>query len=110
MSRGAFCVRMRQIFWNETFSSPEATSESFTSYGNAVKNGHANTSHHHTTAVQSQLQNPLAHHRMQLPTMAENPEINPAVPVQHDSGATKTSGVEIPAELVSLLRIIKTFI
>ena len=47
---------------------------------------------------------------MQLPTMAENPEINPAVPVQHDSGATKTSGVEIPAELVSLLRIIKTFI
>ena len=47
---------------------------------------------------------------MQLPTMAEDPEINPSVPVQHDSGATKTSGVEIPAELVSLLRIIKTFI
>ena len=74
--------------------------ERFTSYSTAVENGHVNTRHHHTNALQPQLLNPSAHRRIQQhSTMAENPEINPSLPVQNNSGAPE------PLELKSLLNL-----
>lgn len=74
--------------------------ERFTSCSTAVENGRVNTRRHHTNALQPQLLNPSAHHRIQqLSTMAENPEINPSLPVQNNSGAPK------PLELKSLLNL-----
>ena len=90
--------------------------EGYSSYSNAVKNGHLRTDRiYHPSETQQQQRNPLHFHLQNGPPPTMHPtehlEPNSSASLQNDqSGASNTSGVEMPKELVSFLRFIKTLL
>jgi len=90
--------------------------EGYSSYSNAVRNRHLRTDRiYHPSQTQQQQRNPLHFHLQNGPPPTMHPaghlEPNSSASLQNDqSGASNTSGVEMPKELVSFLRFFKTFL
>ena len=90
--------------------------EGYSSYSNAVKNGHLRTDRiYHPSQTQQQQRNPLHFHLQNGPPPTMHPtkhlEPNSSASLRNDeSGASNTSGVEMPKEVVSFLQFIKTLL